>query len=230
MRRRGSSTTPDVAPSGCSSTPTGCCCWNGRGPERRCGMSPTRMPPTRSWRGCSASSGAPHRGAPPPARVSRAGGRGAPRDPRRGGRPAVRSPHRRLEQVVEAWSTEIPATWESLGRPFERALVERAVEAAATLGPDQGEQVLLHQDMHGGNVLRAQRQEWLAIDPKPLIGEREFDLASLLRDRRDSLAVDPQAGGRVRRRLDLLAADTGLDRERLRGWAIVHALAWGMDG
>jgi streptomycin 6-kinase len=145
-------------------------------------------------------------------------------------RPApVRSPHRRLAQVAEAWSTEIPATWESLGRPFERSLVERAVEAAATLGPDQGEQVLLHQDLHGGNVLRAEREEWLAIDPKPLIGEREFDLASLLRDRRDSLAVDPQASGRVRRRLDRLSAETGLDRERLRGWAIVHALAWGMD-
>jgi streptomycin 6-kinase len=62
-----------------------------------------------------------------------------------------------------------------------------------------------------------------------LTGEREFDLASLLRDRRDSLAVDPRPGRRIRRRLDLLASETGLDRERLRGWGIAHALAWGID-
>jgi streptomycin 6-kinase len=145
-------------------------------------------------------------------------------------RPApVGSPHRTLERVAAEWVEEIPATWEALGGPFERSLLDRAVAALRELGPDQGEQVLLHQDLHGGNVLRAEREGWLAIDPKPLIGEREFDLASLLRDRRDSLAADARAGSRVRRRLDLLASETGLDRERLRGWGIAHALAWGMD-
>ncbi|MDX6548317.1 MAG: streptomycin 6-kinase [Gaiellales bacterium] len=145
-------------------------------------------------------------------------------------RPApVDSPHRTLERVAAEWLEEIPATWEALGGPFERALLDRALAALREFGPDQGEQVLLHQDLHGGNVLRAEREQWLAIDPKPLIGEREFDLASLLRDRRDSLAGDPGAGVRVRRRLDLLASVTGLDRERLRGWGIAHALAWGMD-
>jgi len=44
--------------------------------------------------------------------------------------------------------------------------------------------VVLHQDFHSGNVLRATRERWLAIDPKPLVGEREFAAASLLRDRR----------------------------------------------
>ncbi len=139
------------------------------------------------------------------------------------------SPHRSLAEVAAGWADEIPATWLALGRPFERSLVDRAVDALTTLGADQGEQVLLHQDLHGGNVLQAEREPWLVIDPKPLIGERAFDLASLLRDRRESLAADPDPGRRVRRRLDLLAAETGLDRERLRGWGIAHALAWGMD-
>ena len=42
------------------------------------------------------------------------------------------------------------------------------------LAPTQGEQVLLHQDLHADNVLAAQREPWLVIDPKPLVGEREF--------------------------------------------------------
>jgi streptomycin 6-kinase len=61
------------------------------------------------------------------------------------------------------------------------------------------------------------------------VGEREFDTASFLRDRRDELARDPGSVRRVRRRLDLLAAELDLDRERMRGWGIAHALAWGLD-
>jgi streptomycin 6-kinase len=79
-------------------------------------------------------------------------------------------------------------------------------------------------------VLRARREPWLAIDPKPLVGEREFDAASLLRDRRQQLVKDPRPQRRVRRRLDQLAADLDLDRERMRGWGIAHALAWGVSG
>jgi len=133
--------------------------------------------------------------------------------------------------AVEAarWELELRSAWEQLGRPFEADVLEHAVSACRELGPDQGPPVVLHQDFHGGNVLRAQREPWLAIDPKPLVGEREFDAASLLRDRRDLLVV-PGAARIVRRRLDLLASELGLDRERMRRWGIAHALAWGVSG
>ena len=61
--------------------------------------------------------------------------------------------------------------------------------------------MVLHQDLHGGNVLAATRETWLAIDPKPLVGERSR-LASRIRDTREQ--ITPEL---VRRRLDLL---TGL--------------------
>jgi len=80
----------------------------------------------------------------------------------------------------------------------------------------QGELVVCHQDFHRGNVLRAEREPWLAIDPKPLVGEREFDSAALMRD----------GPGDLTRRLDLLSAELALDRERMRLWGIVHAVAW----
>jgi streptomycin 6-kinase len=136
---------------------------------------------------------------------------------------------RLLSREAERWSEELPRDWEALGRPFERSLLDRALSALRGLGPSQGEPVVLHQDFHGGNVLRAQREPWLAIDPKPLVGEREFDAASLLRDRRDELVAVARPGARVRRRLDQLVAELQLDRERLRGWGIVHALAWGVS-
>lgn len=58
----------------------------------------------------------------------------------------------------------------------ERRLIEGIVEFLSDVGPAQGEAVVLHQDFHGGNVLRSERG-WLAIDPKPLVGERESTLA-----------------------------------------------------
>jgi streptomycin 6-kinase len=139
-------------------------------------------------------------------------------------------PFKPLADEAASWSQELPLVWEQLGRPFERRLVELAVGLAGDLASSQGGPVVLHQDYHGGNVLRAEREPWLAIDPKPLVGEREFDAASLLRDRRDELVADPSPQRRVRRRLDQLAAELSLDRERMRGWGVVHALAWGVSG
>ncbi|MGH3050747.1 MAG: aminoglycoside phosphotransferase family protein, partial [Gaiellaceae bacterium] len=89
------------------------------------------------------------------------------------------------------------------------------------LAPTQGEQVLVHQDLHGDNVLAAEREPWLAIDPKPLAGEREFAVAPIVRSgelghsKRDALY-----------RLDRLCAELDLDRERARGWTIAQTVAW----
>jgi streptomycin 6-kinase len=130
---------------------------------------------------------------------------------------------RLLSDLAAAWADEL--SW----LPFERTLLDQAIAFLREAGPAQGELVVAHQDFHSGNVLRAAREPWLAIDPKPVIGEREFDTASLLRDRRWELRADPDPEGRIRRRLDLLAAELDLDRERMRGWGIAHALAWDPD-
>jgi streptomycin 6-kinase len=103
-------------------------------------------------------------------------------------------------------------------------LLEAALEALRDLPGTQGQQVLLNQDLHGDNVLAARRQPWLAIDPKPLAGEREFGIAPIVRSfelghsKRDVL-----------HRFDRLTAELGLDRERARGWTIAQTVAWTFD-
>jgi streptomycin 6-kinase len=144
--------------------------------------------------------------------------------------PGEDHPFRLLSDAAADWADELPVGWERLGRPYEESLLDEAVAFLREAGPAQGDQVVLHQDLHGGNVLQARREPWLAIDPKPLVGEREFDTASFLRDRRWELRNTPLASTTVRRRLDLLAAELDLDRDRMRGWGIAHALAWGMSG
>jgi streptomycin 6-kinase len=139
-------------------------------------------------------------------------------------------PFQLLEDAAARWVDELTEGWERLGRPYDEELLDEAVAFLREAGPSQGEQVVLHQDLHGGNILRARREPWLAIDPKPLVGEREFDTASFLRDRRWELRNTPLAAVTVHRRLDLLASELDLDRDRMRGWGIAHALAWSMSG
>jgi streptomycin 6-kinase len=103
----------------------------------------------------------------------------------------------------------------------DRRLREAALHYIGELAPTQGEQVLVHQDLHGENVLAAQREPWLAIDPKPLSAEREYQAASIVRS--NELGHSKRD---VLYRLDRLTSELGLDRERARGWTIAQTVAW----
>lgn len=137
--------------------------------------------------------------------------------------PPARHPFRVLAEEAEDWMRGLRRDWDTLGRPFEERLVQAGESAASELSRTQPDLVVCHQDFQGSNILRAAREPWLAIDPKPIVGEPAFDVASLLRDRRWDIRARV-----IRRRLDLLVDELGLDRERMRGWGIVHALYWGV--
>ena len=130
-----------------------------------------------------------------------------------------------LADEAASWASDLPATWERAGRPFERALLDAAIGALRELAPTQRERVLLHQDLHADNVLRAEREPWLVIDPKPLAGEREFGVAALVRG--GELGSSRRA---VWHRLVHLTEELGLDRERVRAWTLAQTIAWAFEG
>lgn len=107
-------------------------------------------------------------------------------------------------------------------------LVDEALETAAGLAASEPERFLLHGDFHHGNVLAADRAPWLAIDPKPLVGERAYDLAWLVQDRMDTLVGSPGPRAAARRRLGRLSEAVGVDRDRLRGWTLFRTVAAGL--
>jgi len=134
------------------------------------------------------------------------------------------APFTSLADEAAWWVSTMRSEWERAGKPFEEALVDAAISFLEELAPTQGEQVLVHQDLHPDNVLAAEREPWLVIDPKPLVGEREFALASIIR-------ASELGHGRsaVLGRLDRLTSELGLDRGRARGWAIGQTIAWAVD-
>ncbi|MFE6869482.1 aminoglycoside phosphotransferase family protein [Kitasatospora sp. NPDC057692] len=108
--------------------------------------------------------------------------------------------------------------------PEAAPLLTEARDTATALAASATERFLLHGDFHHGNVLAADRAPWLAIAPRPLIGERAYDLARLALDRADTLIGSPGAPAAVRRRLHRLAEALDVDRDRLRGWTLVRAV------
>lgn len=138
------------------------------------------------------------------------------------------APFTPLAAEAVGWAKRLPEAWQRAGRPFERTLLDDAVETLLALAgsqPDPGEAVLLHQDLHGDNVLSAAREPWLAIDPKPLAGERAFGVAPIVRSYEFGHSRD-----RMLQRLDRLCAELDLDRERARRWTFAQTLAWGFEG
>jgi len=131
------------------------------------------------------------------------------------------APFRTVADEAAWWSGHMAEEWDHAGRPFERGLLDVALQALHELPSTQGDLVLVHQDLHAGNVLRATRQPWFVIDPKPLLAEREFALAPIVRG--------PELGHSresVLHRLATLSAALGLDRERARRWTIAQTIAW----
>lgn len=118
--------------------------------------------------------------------------------------------------------------WAAQARPLIDEALGVHEGLVAGSGAGSVESVLLHGDYHHGNVLAAERNPWLAIDPKPLVGERAFDLAWLVRDRLSTLAAQPGSRAAARRRLAKLASSLEVDEGRLRGWTLFRSVEAGV--
>ena len=78
--------------------------------------------------------------------------------------------------------------------PVPRRLVEQAVSLGRDFAGDPAtDGVLVHTDAHYGNVLAADREPWLVIDPKPLSGDPHYEPAPLLWNRWEEV-VAPRPG------------------------------------
>ena len=112
--------------------------------------------------------------------------------------------------------------------PFPAALVDEAERLFADLLGSMAAPVLLHGDLHHGNVLAAQRRPWLAIDPKGIVGEPAYETGAFLRNPMPQLLAAPHPGRLLARRIDQFAEELGFDRARLRDWGLAQAVlsAW----
>jgi len=109
--------------------------------------------------------------------------------------------------------------------PISAPLVEKAEKLFSELIGAMGAPVLLHGDLHHDNILSAVRKPWLAIDPKGVVGEAEYEVGAFVRNR---LLLGPKPEMLLARRVDQFADELGFDRERIVGWSLAQAVlsAW----
>ncbi|MFI8213324.1 aminoglycoside phosphotransferase family protein [Streptomyces werraensis] len=130
---------------------------------------------------------------------------------------------RSLGDITAEMLEKVPTAAEALADRADRQLLRGWASAVAELADEPGDR-MLHWDLHYDNVLAAQREPWLAIDPEPLAGDPGFDLWPALDSRWDDVVIKNDALRVVRRRFDLLTEVLGLDRARATGWTLGRLL------
>jgi streptomycin 6-kinase len=116
---------------------------------------------------------------------------------------------------LETWFKELePAAARHGG------ILAQAATTARALFTEPSETVVLHGDVHHGNVLDFDPRGWLVVDPKGLLGERTFDFVNLLRNPDEETALAP---GRFARQATVIAEAAGLDWVRLLQWTLAFA-------
>jgi streptomycin 6-kinase len=112
--------------------------------------------------------------------------------------------------------------------PLPQEMVENAESLFDELIYSSEEMVLLHGDLHHYNILLDDESGWLAIDPKGLLGEREFEIAQFLYNPIPHFLSMPNPKKITEQRIDIFVEMLSLNRERVLGWGFAKAVlsAW----
>ena len=125
---------------------------------------------------------------------------------------------RPLQQMCDEWADEFEEKASGRRLDVDPGLARAGIELFRILPATAPRNVLLCTDLHAGNVLAAQREPWLAIDPKPYVGDPVYDPLQHMLNCDERLKSKPDDF--ARRMADLL----GLDRERLRLWLFARCV------
>ncbi|WP_218054623.1 aminoglycoside phosphotransferase family protein [Legionella massiliensis] len=126
--------------------------------------------------------------------------------------------------ALSDWFRSLEAAASQLGGMFKQSYA-----VAKELLDSPEDVVVLHGDIHHGNILDFGSRGWLAIDPKHLQGERGYDYANLFCNPDQIIATRP---GRLLQQLQIVAEAAQLNKQRLLKWIFAYAglsAAWSLE-
>jgi streptomycin 6-kinase len=134
--------------------------------------------------------------------------------------PPAACPFRPLAEMCAAWAEEFEQEYAAAGAAdrIDPGLARAGIALFRALPETADRRVLLCTDLHGGNILAAQRAPWLVIDPKPYVGDPAYDVLQHMLNCEDRLAADP-AGLATR-----MASLAGTDPGRVRQWLFARSV------
>ncbi len=127
---------------------------------------------------------------------------------------------RPLAQMCAVWAEEFEQDYAAapVADRIDPGLAWAGIMLFRHLPQTADRQVLLCTDLHGDNILAAQREPWLVIDPKPYVGDPAYDLLQHMLNCEERLAADP--AGLVGR----MAGLAGIDGHRARQWLFARSV------
>lgn len=134
----------------------------------------------------------------------------------------------RLSDRVEGWERELRQGIAELST-LEPEVVHAAMATVRELGNDQPE-LMVHGDLHPRNILAAEREPWLAVDPKGYVGDPAYDGGNLLKSHLFALLEEDDLDKAILRTVNIFSEAAELEHERVRRWAQFHAVEaslWG---
>lgn len=114
-------------------------------------------------------------------------------------------------------------TYSNQSGPIPQWMFAKAEQIFKQYIQDNKEQVLLHGDLHSDNILSSERG-WLAIDPKGVIGEREFELGTYLRNPLYDFPKGSDYKKLEMNRILQFSEELGFDKGRILNWAFANAV------
>jgi streptomycin 6-kinase len=132
--------------------------------------------------------------------------------------PAKAYPFQPLQVMCQQWADRFERTADISTVRLDPGMARAGIDLFRELSATATDQVLLCTDLHAGNVLAATREPWLAIDPKPYVGDPAYDVLQHMLNCDKRLAADPH--GLARRMASLL----GLDPARVLLWLFARCV------
>lgn len=135
----------------------------------------------------------------------------------------------RMSARADVWAEELRKDATELDHALPPYVVDAALAVVDELGRDQPE-ILIHGDFHPRNILRADREPWLAVDPKGYVGDPAYDATTFLRTRAAHQLGADDLMSVLNRELEEFAESAELEPERIRRWAqlnMVQSAFWG---
>ena len=118
-------------------------------------------------------------------------------------------------RTLTSWAQALWEDYESIPADLQK----RAQKLLLELGPDK-DPVLLHADLHHGNILTATKEPFLAIDPKGIVGAKGYDVGTYFHNPMQANAEELIA--LLPSRLETFSEMLNLDRQELATWGFVH--------
>jgi streptomycin 6-kinase len=132
--------------------------------------------------------------------------------------PPPEHPFRSLQVMCDQWASEFEMKLAAGRSTLDRGLAREGIALFRSLPASADREVLLCTDLHAENILAAEREPWLVIDPKPYMGDPTYDPLQHLLNCEQRLRADPR--GLATRMADLL----DLDRDRLLLWLFARCV------